>query len=84
MPITANSTTPRRRSVNMTIREDIMKTAKALRLNASKAAEAGIVRAIREAQEHEWRTQSRAAIERHNKRIEQTGPLLTPHWAEIE
>ena len=84
MSITANSTTPRRRSVNMTIREDIMKTAKSLRLNASKAAEAGIVRAIREAQEHEWRTQNRAAIEHHNKRIEQTGPLLTPHWAEVE
>jgi len=81
MPQSANPTTSRRRNVNMTIREDIMEMAKALRLNASKAAEAGIIQAIREKQEEEWRSQNRAAIARHNQRIEQAGPLLTPHWA---
>jgi len=80
MPQHANQPPSRRRSVNLTIRKDVMETVKALRLNASKAAEAGIIQAIREAQEHQWRARNGAAIDQHNERIEQDGPLLTPGW----
>lgn len=80
MPRHANQLPSRRRSVNLTIRKDVMETVKALRLNASKAAEAGIIQAIREAQERQWRTRNCAAIDQHNERIEQDGPLLTPGW----
>ena len=71
----------KRRSVNLTIRKDVIETAKALKLNASKAAEAGITQAIREAQSERWLYENRTALDAHNKRIEQDGPLLTPDWA---
>jgi antitoxin CcdA len=81
MPPNAGHTPSRRRSVNLTIREDIIDAAKALHLNASQAAEAGIVEAIRKRQEEEWMGENRKAITAHNKRIEKDGPLLTPGWA---
>ncbi|MDQ7019949.1 MAG: type II toxin-antitoxin system CcdA family antitoxin [Robiginitomaculum sp.] len=80
MPRHVNQLPSRRRSVNLTIRKDVMETVKALRLNASKAAEAGIIQAIREAQEHQWRACNGTAIDQHNERIEQDGPLLMPGW----
>ncbi|WP_418889395.1 type II toxin-antitoxin system CcdA family antitoxin [Parasphingorhabdus flavimaris] len=45
-PSTARQQKPKRRPVNLSIREDILSEAKALQLNASKAAEAAIVAAI--------------------------------------
>ena len=81
MPNGTRQSPPRRRSVNMTIREDVMASAKALHLNASRAAEAGIVQAIREARERQWRNQNRAAIEQHNARISKDGVLIAPDWA---
>lgn len=71
----------RRRSVNLTIREDILADAKSLSLNASQAAEAGIVEAIRQARTHAWRAENRAGIDAHNARVEKDGVLLTPDWA---
>jgi len=40
----------KRRPINLTIREDVIRQAKSLELNTSKAAEAGIVKAIKDAQ----------------------------------
>jgi antitoxin CcdA len=73
--------TGKRRSVNLTIREDVMEAAKALELNASRAAEAGIIEAIRQARAEAWRRENEAAIEAHNVRVEKDGVLLTPDWA---
>ena len=86
MPVnTAHKSTGRkankRRSVNLTIREGILRHAKTLRLNASQAAEAGIVEAVRKKQEEEWLAANREAILAHNKRIDGDGPLLTHGWA---
>lgn len=75
------TSTGKRRSVNLTIREDVMEAAKALELNASRAAEAGIVEAIRQARAGAWRRENAAAIEAHNARVEKDGVLLTPDWA---
>ncbi len=70
----------KRRPVNLTIREDIMREARELKLNASQAAEMGILAAIRQAHEREWLKKNRAALEAHNARVEKTGSLLTPSW----
>lgn len=72
--------TSRRRSVNLTIRGDVMKKVRALHLNASKAAERGMLLAIREEQEKQWLADSGAAIAAHNERIDCDGMLLTPDW----
>ena len=72
--------TSRRRPVNLTIREDILKDAKDLKLNASKAAELGISNAIREARAAAWLEDNKSALMAHNQRIENEGILLTPDW----
>ncbi|GAB4125042.1 MAG: type II toxin-antitoxin system CcdA family antitoxin [Wenzhouxiangellaceae bacterium] len=84
MPGTSPPAKGKRRSVNLTIREDIMNSAKSLDLNVSRAAEAGIVEAIRQAHAATWKRENRAAIEAHNARVESGGMLLTPDWAAEE
>jgi antitoxin CcdA len=71
---------PRRKRVNLTVREDVMKEAKELGLNASKAAEAGIEAAVREEKGRRWLEENRDAIQAHNRRIEREGVLLPPAW----
>jgi len=82
MPTNPARTTPRRRSINLTISEDVIGEAKSLSLNTSQAAEAGIREAVRQARETVWRTENRAAIAAHNARVENDGVLLTPDWAQ--
>ena len=71
---------PKRRSVNLTIREDIIAVAKALGVNASKAAESGIRAAVEAKRVEQWLKENAAGICAHNDRIEKSGPLLTPDW----
>lgn len=72
----------RRKRTNLTVREDVMAEAKALGLNTSRAAEAGIEAAIREEKGRRWLEENREGIKAHNKRLERDGPLLgTPSWA---
>lgn len=79
--MTDNAHPGRRRSINLTIREDVINAAKSLNLNASKAAEAGLVEAIRKAREKKWLEQARPAIEAHNERIARQGPHIVAEWA---
>ena len=71
----------KRRPVNLTIRADVLDEAKALKLNTSQAAEIGIIAAVRKAHEQEWLRDSQDALQAHNKRVDKSGPLLTPGWA---
>ena len=73
---------PKRRPVNLTIREDILQDAKDLKLNASKAAECGIAQAIKEARAQAWLEENKQALSAHNKRVEERGTFLTPDWAD--
>lgn len=72
--------TPKRKAINLTIREDILQEAKNLQLNASKAAESGILSAIKKAREQVWLEDNKLALMAHNQRIENEGPLLSPEW----
>ena len=80
MPPT-NTETTKRRPVNLTIREDVINEARALNLNASQAAEAGIAAAIKAARQAQWLAENSDAIEAHNKRVEDKGVLIEPRWA---
>jgi antitoxin CcdA len=82
MPVASTKPDTKRRSVNLTIRRDVIETAKALKLNASKAAEAGIMQAIQQTQSEQWIRDNQSALSAHNQRINQNGPLLTPGWAQ--
>lgn len=80
MRATSEPETQKRKPVNLTIREDVLKEAKALNLNASKAAESGILAAIKETRAQEWLRENSTALQAHNKRVEKGGTLLTPIW----
>jgi len=70
----------KKRPVSLTVRTDLIKEARALRLNTSRAAEAGIEAAVRKAKEDAWRSENKAAIEAYNERIARTSTLLKPIW----
>ncbi|GJL55571.1 MAG: hypothetical protein NPIRA02_27030 [Nitrospirales bacterium] len=72
----------KRRPVNLTIRDDVLAEAKSLNVNASQAAEVGILEAIKKAREQEWLRNNQKALRAHNTRAEKDGPLLTPDWAD--
>jgi len=57
-----------------------MGEARALRLNTSRAAEAGIEAAVRKAKEKAWLLENADAIKAHNERIERSGVMITPIW----
>ncbi|QJB69290.1 type II toxin-antitoxin system CcdA family antitoxin [Parasphingorhabdus halotolerans] len=78
----AHNRNAKRRPVNLTIREDILSDARALKLNTSKAAEAGIKAAIIEEREKQWLAENQKSIAAHNQRVEESGPLLVPEWAD--
>jgi antitoxin CcdA len=59
-----------RRAVNFTIRADLLEEAKQLKLNASQAAEAGLLEAVRRARVETWRRENAAAIDDYNRRVE--------------
>jgi antitoxin CcdA len=70
----------RKRPISLSIRADLIKEAKDLRLNASRAAEAGLEAAIRTAKEKQWLSENADAIKAHNERIARSGTLLKPIW----
>ncbi|MCW5724282.1 MAG: type II toxin-antitoxin system CcdA family antitoxin [Maricaulaceae bacterium] len=71
----------RRRRVNLSLPGALIETARALDLNLSQAAEAGLAAAVKQARDAAWRRDNRAAIDAHNRRVEREGVLLTPPWA---
>jgi len=74
--------TLRRKRLNITVREDIIEDARAMDLNISEAAEAGLLAALRKAREEAWLRENADAIRAHNERVERDGLLLKPYWAE--
>lgn len=82
MVTTRDAPKARRRPVNLSIREDLVAAAKALGINASRAAEDGLAAAVRRAREAEWLRDNAAAIEAHNRWVEERGLPLRPIWQE--
>lgn len=69
------------KEVNLTIRQVVMKAAKALHFNAPKAVEFDIIQAIKKAQADEWPHLSRKGLNTHNECVTKDGVLLKPDWA---
>lgn len=73
----------RKKPVTYSIREDVIAEAKLLHINASQAAEQGLVSAVKAAKQAQWSRDNKAFIEAHNARIEREGPVLTPGWLKV-
>lgn len=81
MPAPRPAGKSRRRSVNLTIREDLLATAKSLGINASRAAETGLRLEVEKRLAERWLAENSRALAAHNARVEKQGTLLTPDWA---
>jgi antitoxin CcdA len=64
---------PKRKSVNLSIDVDILAEAKALNVNVSRAADAGIAQAISKRKAELWLQENREAIEENNRFFEEHG-----------
>lgn len=70
----------RRRAMNLTVPAELAEAARALGVNASQAAEAGIAAAVRRAREEAWLAANRAAIDAHATWLDRHGMPLEPAW----
>lgn len=64
---------PQRRSVNLSLDADLVAEAKALNTNISRAAEEGLVEAIRRRKAEMWLEENAEAIEENNRYFEEHG-----------
>ena len=68
-----------RRATNLTIDASLIDEARALKVNVSRAAEAGIVQAIREQKARQWQQDNAGAIQSSNEWVDRHGLPLTKH-----
>ncbi|THF54614.1 type II toxin-antitoxin system CcdA family antitoxin [Ollibium composti] len=67
------STNATRQAANLSIDANLMKEAKGLDVNMSRAAEAGIAEAVAAEKARLWKIENRAAIESWNAYVEEHG-----------
>lgn len=80
MSRTTDTPTTRRRAVNLTMRADMIDLARELDLNLSKAAERGVIEAVRAAQEEKFLSENQGAIDAYNARIAREGLPIRAYW----
>jgi antitoxin CcdA len=68
-----------RKATNVSISEALLSEAKALKINVSKAAEAGLVIALAEKRTELWLEENRAALDSSNSYVEQHGLPLAQY-----
>lgn len=77
---TASSCLPSpRRATNVSLGADLLAEAKALGINVSQAAEAGLARAVADKRAQQWLQDNHAALESSNAYVEQQGLPLAGH-----
>lgn len=62
-----------KKSTNLSINSDLLRQAKDLHINLSKALEQRLVEILLEEKSREWKEENRDAIEAYNRRIEAGG-----------
>lgn len=68
-----------KRPINLTIRGDLLATAKELGIKISQAAEQGIAMAVKEIRAEQWVQENKAALESSNTFVEEHGLPLDKH-----
>lgn len=68
-----------RKAANLSIDVDLLVEAKALSVNISRAAEAGIAEAVRAEKERRWKEENREALESSNRWVEEHGVPLAKY-----
>lgn len=71
--------TASKRATNVSLPEDLLAEAKALQINISQAAEAGVAQAITRARSELWLAENQEAIESSNAYVEKHGLPLAKY-----
>ncbi|MBT1157698.1 type II toxin-antitoxin system CcdA family antitoxin [Aminobacter anthyllidis] len=74
-----NASKPIRKPTNVSLDSRLVEEAKALGINMSQAAEAGLAKAISEEKSRQWLEENREAIESSNKYVERHGLPLAKY-----
>jgi antitoxin CcdA len=73
MEVSPYDTSAPKKSTNLSINSDLLRKAKGLHINLSKALEQRLVEMLLEEKRRQWREDNRDAIEAYNRRIEAGG-----------
>ncbi|KAB7628228.1 type II toxin-antitoxin system CcdA family antitoxin [Alkalilimnicola sp. S0819] len=76
---TAEITRPSRRPTNLSLDNALLKEAKALGINVSRAAEAGIAEAVKRYKQERWLKENAQAVASSNAYVEANGLPLARH-----
>lgn len=79
MAIVASRSPASKKATNVSLAEDLLAEARALRINVSQAAESGIARAVAEKRAEMWLKENRESIQSSNDYVEQHGLPLDKH-----
>jgi len=79
IPMLQSTPKAQRTSVNTSIDSQLIKDAKALGINISRAAEAGIAKAIAAEKTRRWQEENKEAIESSNEYVRRNGLPLAKH-----
>lgn len=75
MPAVLTVPASARKSTNLTLASDLVDEARALKVNLSQAAEAGIAVAVAQRRQERWLAENREALESSNQFVAQQGGL---------
>jgi antitoxin CcdA len=70
---------PKKKPINVSLREDLVKKAKQLRINISGVVEDAVMDAIREAEQKKWLEENEEAISSYNAWVKKRG-LFSDAW----
>ncbi len=73
MPLAALQTTPQKKSTNLSINSDLLRRARAHKINLSRTLEERLKEILREQEREAWRLENAEAINDYNARIEKNG-----------
>jgi antitoxin CcdA len=68
-----------KKSINVTVNETLIEQARALQINVSQAAEAGVAAAVLRAQQERWKNENQAKMDDWNAWVEKNGIPLEGH-----
>jgi Post-segregation antitoxin (ccd killing mechanism protein) encoded by the F plasmid len=70
---------PRKAATNLSVRDDLVRRAKALGLNLSEILETALEAAVRAAERSAWEAENRDAIDAYNERVAEHG-VFSDDW----
>lgn len=73
MPLSDERPDPRRR-LNLTVRESLLREARAAKLNLSRFVEEKLEQALREERGRRWQEENAEALKAYRERVERDGP----------